>query len=335
VQVDAFQLAVETPSPQVQQRRRNAADTPLGIGLAALGITDALIANAIADGVGAEADELAGIDADRTRTADPAEPGVTSEAASDALPSDQDVTSPALVADEVGSMVCADASHPAAGQPDSALSAAPEEAANSPVQQDMSVAAGPELDAMPANEGEPAHAPAVEPEPSSQPGGAMALGLSRRRSSMVAPAPVAVTASRCCIWPPTRSEFVSACTRLCVTACAMPLHQTQGFLRVHVARHRRSAVGTIPPPPEAAAGKWRASRRLSSSTGVRMSAGAAAVPAAAGSSLPVLQTSGAGGLVQRLSGRIGLGGGLSRLSLSITDALRQLSIRSAFDPCCS
>ena len=36
---------------------------------------------------------------------------------------------------------------------------------------------------------------------------------------------------------------------------------------------------------------------------------------------------GAGEMVQRLSGRIGLGAGLSRLSLSITDALRRLSIR--------
>ena len=85
------------------------------------------------------------------------------------------------------------------------------------------------------------------------------------------------------------------------------------------------------PPPEAASGQWRASRRLSSSTGVRMSAGAAAAPAAPGSGLPVAsaEPSGAAELVQRLSGRMGLGGGLSRLSMSITDALRRLSIRSA------
>ena len=85
------------------------------------------------------------------------------------------------------------------------------------------------------------------------------------------------------------------------------------------------------PLPEAAGGQWRASRRLSSSTGVRMSAGTAAAPVAAGSGLPVAsaEPGGAGELVQRLSGRVGLGGGLSRLSMSITDALRRLSLRSA------
>ena len=40
MQVDAFELAVETPSPQQQQRGTHAAGTPLGIGLAALSIAD-------------------------------------------------------------------------------------------------------------------------------------------------------------------------------------------------------------------------------------------------------------------------------------------------------
>ena len=97
---------------------------------------------------------------------------------------------------------------------------------------------------------------------------------------------------------------------------------------LHDAGLRQSGEGAAPLPAPASQ-QWRASRRLSSSAGVRMSAGAAAVPATASSGLPVApaEPRGAGELVQRLSGRIGLGGGLSRLSLSISDALRRLSIR--------
>ena len=71
--------------------------------------------------------------------------------------------------------------------------------------------------------------------------------------------------------------------------------------------------------------------------GVRTSLGPAAAPqppvvaasavgSAAAADAAVAAKAGAA-LVRRLSGRIGLGGGLSRLSLSVTDALRRLSIR--------
>ena len=98
----------------------------------------------------------------------------------------------------------------------------------------------------------------------------------------------------------------------------------------------------VSPAAAPASQPWQASRRLSSSIGVRMSAGAAAAPeartlAAPGSLALAAATShgaaaGDAEPVQRLSGRLGLGGGLSRLSLSITDALRRLSIRSPPSP---
>ncbi len=192
VQVDAFQLAVETPSPQVQQRRRHAADTPLGIGLAALGITDALVPDAAACGTEAEADELSGVDADCTGTAALAEPGTTSEAASDTLPSDQGVTSPEPVGAEVSSILGVHAS-----SPEGARAAAAQEGVHGADRQKTSNAAAPDPCDMPATETDLAQAPAAERESPIRLGGAMALGLSRRRSSMVAPAPVAVVESRC------------------------------------------------------------------------------------------------------------------------------------------
>ena len=219
MQVDAFQLAVETPSPQVQQRRRHAADTPLGIGLAALGITDPLVPDAVADEAEADADELAGVDADRTGTVDAAEPAITAEAACDTPPGDRDATSPVPVAVEDSSIPGADASHADASHPEGAHAEAAQETVHGTVQAAMSDdPAGPNAAVMPASGTEPAQAPVAEPEPSSRPGGAMALGLSRRRSSMVAPAPVAVTASR---WGPLGHQLG---LRSCMHAHTAALH---------------------------------------------------------------------------------------------------------------
>ena len=100
---------------------------------------------------------------------------------------------------------------------------------------------------------------------------------------------------------------------------------------------RRSVAGSAASPSAAASHGWAASRRLSSGVGVRISLGPAAAPQPARLVTAALGNGAAadaavgdeagGGLARRLSGRIGLGGGLSRLSLSITDALRRLSIR--------
>ena len=195
MQVDAFQLAVETPSPQVQQRRRHPADTPLGIGLAALGITDVPTPDAAAAGHDVDAHEISGgVDAHHGGTAELAEPSATSEAAADTVQSQQEPAQPAPLREEVSSMP--DAS---ANQADTATGGSPVEAIREAVDcaapQDASDAAEAALSARPEDRNEPTEAQAAERDPSRL-GGAMALGLSRRRSSMVALAPVAGTASR-------------------------------------------------------------------------------------------------------------------------------------------
>ena len=164
------------------------ADTPLGIGLAALGITDALVPAGY-DGPEANAREVSGV-VDRADTSELAVPSATTGAAVGTVHSDQDAAVPAPTGEEVSSMTNASALR---AMPDADDLTAPEDAdaIEGQAGPETSDAAPDQISAQPQHAAEPPAARAGKRELSSQPGGPMALGLSRRRSSMMTLAPPA------------------------------------------------------------------------------------------------------------------------------------------------
>ena len=192
-QVDAFQLAVETPSPQLQQRRRNAPDTPLGS--VALGITDAsptATQTTAAEAAAAQDQEDAGY-AGLAAEQEPASADVANAAQSSwaAAPLSPEV-------EEVSNTTHALA-YEAITDGDDRPAAAHDEADGSVARQNDSSTASAELSLPPSSRAAPAAVQETERDPPARLSGTMALGLSRRRASMVAPAhcPVIALDARC------------------------------------------------------------------------------------------------------------------------------------------
>ena len=189
VQVDAFELAVETPSPQLQQRSQHAGagGTPLSIGLAALSIADE--PPSTSDGRNAEDKVSPKAEHDSAAAVDVEQSSVEEVAADEAGP---DFSSAPAFEQFSGSIrehaVPPDPSDP---RSETAAAAAQQDGGRSAATADSADIRGMALPDCPTHEGQDVFKvlPATLKGPAAPLSGAMALGMSRRRSSMMMPAP--------------------------------------------------------------------------------------------------------------------------------------------------